>query len=298
MQLGLIGLGKMGYNLALNFKDHGHQVVVNDVNRTQVDELATEGFAPAYDLDELCQKLSPQRVIWLMVPAGKITASVIGLLEGKLSPGDVIIDGGNSHFRDSQGHYAKLKEKGIHFLDCGTSGGMDGARNGACTMIGGDREAYEVVAQALRDVCVPDGSLYTGASGSGHFTKMVHNGIEYGMMQAIAEGFEVLDKSQFDYDFKAVAKLWNNGSVVRSWLMELMEEAFSKDPRLDTIKGVMHSSGEGKWTLETALDLGVPTPVIALSLLMRYRSLQDDTFSGKVVAALRNEFGGHAVEKK
>ena len=298
MQLGLIGLGKMGYNLALNLRDHGHQVVVNDVNSTQVDELAQEGCIPAYDLAQLCEKLSPRRVIWLMVPAGPITESVIGLLKGMLAPGDIVIDGGNSHFRASQANYAELREVGVHFMDCGTSGGTSGARHGACTMIGGDPEAYDVVADVLRDICVPDGSLYTGASGSGHFTKMVHNGIEYGMMQAIAEGFEVLEKSEFDYDFKAVAKLWNNGSVVRSWLMELTESAFSKDPRLDAIRGVMHSSGEGKWTLETALDLGVPTPVIALSLLMRYRSLQDDTFSGKVVAALRNEFGGHAVEKK
>ena len=297
MQLGLIGLGKMGYNLALNLRDHGHEVVVNDVNSTQVDELAQEGCIPAYDLAQLCVTLQPRRVIWLMVPAGHITESVIGLLKGMLAPGDIVIDGGNSHFKASQANYAELKEVGVHFMDCGTSGGTSGARNGACTMIGGDPEAYEVVADVLRDICVPNGSLYTGASGSGHFTKMVHNGIEYGMMQAIAEGFEVLEKSEFDYDFKAVAKLWNHGSVVRSWLMELTESAFSKDPRLATIRGVMHSSGEGKWTLETALDLGVPTPVIALSLLMRYRSLQEDTFSGKVVAALRNEFGGHAVER-
>jgi 6-phosphogluconate dehydrogenase len=297
MQLGLIGLGKMGYNLALNLRDHGHSVVVNDVNSTQVDELAAEGCTPAYTLAELCEKLPPRRVIWLMVPAGKITESVIGLLKGLLAPGDIVIDGGNSHFRASQANYAELKEIGVHFMDCGTSGGMDGARHGACTMIGGDPEAYEVVKDVLRDICVPDGSLYTGAPGSGHFTKMVHNGIEYGMMQAMAEGFEVLDKSEYKIDFPAVAKLWNNGSVIRGWLMELMHDAFAKDPHLDAIKGVMHSSGEGKWTLETALDLGVPTPVIALSLLMRYRSLQEDTFSGKVVAALRNEFGGHAVEK-
>ncbi|MCY7349447.1 MAG: decarboxylating 6-phosphogluconate dehydrogenase [Cytophagaceae bacterium] len=298
MQIGLIGLGKMGYNLALNLHEHGHQVVVNDVNRVPIDELIEQGLTGAYTLDELSQKLSPQRVIWLMVPAGKITESVIGLLEGLLAPGDVVIDGGNSHYRASQQNYAQLKEKGIHFMDCGTSGGTEGARHGACTMIGGDPEAYAAVAQVLADICVPDGSLYTGVSGSGHFTKMVHNGIEYGMMQAIAEGFEVLEKSEFDYDHRAVAKLWNNGSVVRSWLMELTENAFGKDPHLNSIRGIMHSSGEGKWTLETALDLGVPTPVIALSLLMRYRSLQDDTFSGKVVAALRNEFGGHAVEKK
>ncbi|MEH7467569.1 decarboxylating 6-phosphogluconate dehydrogenase, partial [Priestia megaterium] len=178
------------------------------------------------------------------------------------------------------------------------SGGMEGARNGACMMIGGDKEAFATIEPIFRDINVENGYLYSGAAGSGHFLKMVHNGIEYGMMQAIAEGFDVLEKSEFDYDYEAVARVWNNGSVIRSWLIELMERAFSKDAKLDSIKGVMHSSGEGKWTVESALDLQVPTPVIALSLMMRYRSLEDDTFTGKVVAALRNEFGGHAVEKQ
>lgn len=299
MQIGLIGLGKMGYNIALNLHNHGHNVVAYDRSEELTSKISSEkGISTANSLAEVCSQLSPRRVIWLMVPAGNIVDEVIGSLVPHLSPGDILIDGGNSNFNDTVQRYQMLKEKKIDFLDCGTSGGTSGALNGACTMIGGEREVYEFCKPVFDDISLPNGTLYVGAAGAGHFVKMVHNGIEYGMMQAIAEGFEVLEKSSYDIDFQKVATLWNHGSVVRSWLMELTANAFSKDPHLDAIRGVMHSSGEGKWTLETALDLGVPTPVIALSLLMRYRSQQDDTFAGKVVAALRNEFGGHAVEKK
>ena len=297
MQVGIIGLGKMGFNLALNLKRNNYQVVAQDVNTDFVSKMGQEGIETAYTFEELCQKLTDRRVIWLMVPAGEIVDGVITSLLPYLSKNDIIIDGGNSNYNDSKRRYAQLKEHGIDFLDCGTSGGTSGALNGACTMIGGDAAVFEYVAQVFKDISVENGFLYTGAAGSGHFTKMVHNGIEYGMMQSIAEGFEVFEHSEFDIDFQKTAKLFNHGSVVRSWLMELTENAFSKDARLDGIKGIMHSSGEGKWTLETALDLGVPTPVIALSIMMRYRSQMSDTFSGKVVAALRNEFGGHAVEK-
>jgi 6-phosphogluconate dehydrogenase len=297
MQVGIIGLGKMGFNLALNLKRNKYQVVAQDVNTDFVSKIGEEGIETAYTVEELCQKLTSRRVIWLMVPAGEIVDAVIVSLLPYLSKNDIIIDGGNSNYNDSKRRYAQLKELGIDFLDCGTSGGTSGALNGACTMIGGDADVFDYVAQVFKDISVENGFLYTGAAGSGHFTKMVHNGIEYGMMQSIAEGFEVFEHSEFDIDFQKTAKLFNHGSVVRSWLMELTENAFSKDARLDGIKGIMHSSGEGKWTLETALDLGVPTPVIALSIMMRYRSQMSDTFSGKVVAALRNEFGGHAVEK-
>lgn len=297
MQVGIIGLGKMGFNLALNLKRNNYQVVAQDVNTDFVSKIGQEGIETAYTVEELCQKLTDRRVIWLMVPAGEIVDAVIVSLLPYLSKNDIIIDGGNSNYNDSKRRYAQLKEHGIDFLDCGTSGGTSGALNGACTMIGGDAEVFDYVANVFKDISVENGFLYTGAAGSGHFTKMVHNGIEYGMMQSIAEGFEVFEHSEFDIDFQKTAKLFNHGSVVRSWLMELTENAFSKDARLDGIKGIMHSSGEGKWTLETALDLGVPTPVIALSIMMRYRSQMSDTFSGKVVAALRNEFGGHAVEK-
>lgn len=189
-------------------------------------------------------------------------------------------------------------EKGIYFFDCGTSGGTDGARNGACTMIGGDVDKFSDIEPLFKDLSVEDGYLYTGKAGSGHFLKMVHNGIEYGMMQSIAEGFEILNKSDFNYDYEKVAKVWNHGSVIRSWLIELIENAFSKDAKLDDLRGIMNSSGEGKWTVESALDFQVAAPVIALSLMMRYRSQEDDTFSGKVVAALRNEFGGHETVSK
>lgn len=297
MQVGIIGLGKMGFNLALNLKRNNYQVVAQDVNADFVSKIGQEGIETAYTVEELCQKLNNRRVIWLMVPAGEIVDGVITSLLPYLSKNDIIIDGGNSNYNDSKRRYAQLKEHGIDFLDCGTSGGTSGALEGACTMIGGDADVFDYVAEVFKDISVENGFLYTGAAGSGHFTKMVHNGIEYGMMQSIAEGFEVFEHSEYDIDFQKTAKLFNHGSVVRSWLMELTENAFSKDARLDGIKGIMHSSGEGKWTLETALDLGVPTPVIALSIMMRYRSQMSDTFSGKVVAALRNEFGGHAVEK-
>ncbi|WKL49528.1 decarboxylating 6-phosphogluconate dehydrogenase [Flavobacterium pectinovorum] len=297
MQVGIIGLGKMGFNLALNLKRNNYDVVAQDVNSDFVSKIGQEGIETAFSVEELCEKLTDRRVIWLMVPAGEIVDAVITSLLPYLSKSDIIIDGGNSNYNDSKRRYAQLKEHGIDFLDCGTSGGTSGALNGACTMIGGDADVFDYVAKVFKDISVENGFLYTGAAGSGHFTKMVHNGIEYGMMQSIAEGFEVFEHSEFDIDFQKTAKLFNHGSVVRSWLMELTENAFSKDARLDGIKGIMHSSGEGKWTLETALDLGVPTPVIALSIMMRYRSQMSDTFSGKVVAALRNEFGGHAVEK-
>ena len=298
MQIGFVGLGKMGFNMVLNLLRHKHEVIGYDINEVLVNAVRAEGAQGALTLPELCQTLQGRRVLWLMIPAGPLIDKVVGELVPLLNQGDIIIDGGNSHYADTVRRHAALKEKGIDYVDCGTSGGMEGALNGACTMVGGDPDVVQYIDEVFTDMSVENGYLYTGPAGSGHFAKMVHNGIEYGMMQSIAEGFEVLEKSQFPYDYQAVAKMWNNGSVIRSWLMELTENAFSKDAKLDTIKGRMHSSGEGKWTLETALDLGVPTPVIAMSVLMRYRSLQDDTFSGKVVAALRNEFGGHAVEKK
>ncbi|WP_280770469.1 phosphogluconate dehydrogenase (NAD(+)-dependent, decarboxylating) [Salipaludibacillus daqingensis] len=298
MRLGMIGLGKMGYNLALNLLDHKHEVVVNDVNKDQVDGLKESGAIPAYSVKEVVNQLDKPRTIWLMVPAGEITESLVKSLYDLLDEDDVVIDGGNSNYKDSTRRGEFLKEKKIHFVDVGTSGGIEGARQGACMMVGGPKEVVQRVESIFHDTTIENGYLHCGDVGSGHFLKMIHNGIEYGMMQAIAEGFDILDKSPFDYDYEKVAKVWNHGSVIRSWLMELSESAFSKDPNLDGIKGVMNSSGEGKWTVETALDFQAPAPVIALSLMMRYRSLEDDTFTGKVVAALRNEFGGHEVVKK
>lgn len=293
MEIGLIGLGKMGYNLALNLSDHGHTVVGTDVG-----DVTSDVFTIVPTLEDVVNKLSAPRIIWAMVPAGDVTEAVLAELYERLEPGDIVIDGGNSNYKLSVARAEQFAEKDIKFFDCGTSGGTDGARNGACTMVGGDADAWPTIEPIFKDLSVENGYLYTGPAGSGHFLKMIHNGIEYGMMQAIAEGFDILEKSPFDYDYEQVARVWNHGSVVRSWLMELTENAFKKDAKLDEIRGVMHSSGEGKWTIETALDLQAAAPVIALSLMMRYRSLEDDTFSGKVVAALRNEFGGHAVVKK
>lgn len=298
MYIGLVGLGKMGYNIALNLIRNKHGVAAYDTIEENVSNIVKEGAVGTSSLEDLVKKLHGRRVVWLMVPAGEIVDGVIGELVQYLSPHDIIIDGGNSNYKDSIRRYKTLKEKGIDFLDCGTSGGTSGALNGACTMVGGEKEVFSYCEPIFKNISVEDGYLYTGDPGSGHFAKMVHNGIEYGMMQSIAEGFEVLNKSEFDFNYQDIAKVWNHGSVVRSWLMELTESAFSKDKNLDSIKGIMHSSGEGKWTVEAALDLGVPTPVIALSLFMRYRSLEDDTFTGKVIAALRNEFGGHKVERK
>ena len=296
MQVGLIGLGKMGFNLGQNLLDHNHSVVAYDLNPTAVQEMNRLGAKATSNLRELVSSLETPRVLWIMVPH-TVVDSVLSELKPLLEEGDIIIEAGNSHYKESIRRYEELKEDGIRYMDAGTSGGMEGARHGACYMIGGDQEAWEVVEPLFRDTAVENGYLYAGKIGSGHFLKMIHNGIEYGMMAAIGEGFEVLEKSEFDFDYEKVAKVWNNGSVIRSWLMELTENAFSKDPKLEEIKGVMHSSGEAKWTLETALDLQTSTPVIALSLLSRYRSLDNDTFNGKVVAALRNGFGGHAVEK-
>ncbi len=297
MQIGLIGLGKMGYNLALNFKSKGHQVVAFDVNKAAMDKIATEGVTTAPSIADLTNSLQGKRIIWIMVPAGNVVDVILGNIKNYLKADDILIDGGNSHYKDTLARGRDLEKIGVHYLDCGTSGGVNGALHGVCTMIGGKKEVFDYCEPLFKSISVPNGYLYCGKSGSGHFTKMVHNGIEYGMMQSIAEGLEVLHKYDSEVDLAAVSKVWNHGSVVRSWLMELTQHALEKDENLESIKGIMHSSGEGKWTVETALELGVPTPVITMSLLTRYRSQQTDTFSGKVVAALRNEFGGHSVEK-
>lgn len=298
MQIGLVGLGKMGYNLALNFKSKGHSVVAFDVNKAAMENIANEGITTAPTIGDMALAMPGRRVVWMMVPAGNVVDVVLSNLKYHLAPDDIVIDGGNSHYKDTITRARDLEKLGIHYLDCGTSGGVTGALQGVCTMIGGKKEIFDYCEPLFKSISVPDGYLYVGKTGCGHFTKMVHNGIEYGMMQAIAEGMEVLHKHSPEAELASVAKVWNHGSVVRSWLMELTQRALEKDKNLESIKGVMHSSGEGKWTVETALEMGVPTPVITMSLLMRYRSQQEDTFSGKIVAALRNEFGGHAVEKK
>lgn len=298
MEIGLIGLGKMGFNLGLNLLKHNHTVNAFDINAEAVANFNEKGGKAFTSIEEVINALPKPRVVWLMVPAGDITKATVAQVAPLLEAGDILIDGGNSHYKESTRFAAELKEQGIHFMDVGTSGGTEGALNGACMMIGGDEEAFSHIQPFIQDICVENGYVYAGKAGSGHFLKMIHNGIEYGMMQSIAEGFEVLEKSPFDFNYEQVAQVWNNGSVIRSWLMELTQNAFSKDANLDGIRGVMNSSGEGKWTVETALELQAPVPVTTLALMMRYRSQEDDTFTGKVVAALRNEFGGHAVVKK
>ncbi|MBM6585996.1 phosphogluconate dehydrogenase (NAD(+)-dependent, decarboxylating) [Pediococcus acidilactici] len=299
MEIGLVGLGKMGINLAQNMLRHQHKVVGFDLNNALVEKAVGYGATGAASLAEMVQKMTAPRVVWVMVPAGKPTDITIAQLGDLLEAGDYLIDGGNTFWKDSLRHNQLISEKGIHYFDAGSSGGWRGALNGGNFMIGGDdATSFETIRPLFEDISQEDGYLYTGKAGSGHYLKMVHNGIEYGMMAAIGEGFEVLEASQFDYDNEAVAKLWNHGSVVRSWLIELAQDAFSKDPHLAEIAGRMHSNGEGQWTVEEAMDQHVPTPVIYAAVAERYRSIQDDTFTGKVVAALRNEFGGHAVDKK
>ncbi len=300
MNVGLIGLGKMGTGIAKNFLYHGFSVYAFDQDTMARNIITSYGENNNFSL-QVVQSINDfinipsPRAFWIMVPSGEPIDQVIAALIPILVPGDIVIDGGNSHFKDSIRRASMLSAYNIHYLDAGVSGGVDGAEQGACLMVGGEEAAFKQVEPLISSTATTGGYLYAGPIGSGHFLKMVHNGIEYGMMQAIAEGFDLLDKSPFSYDFKQVADLWNHGSVIRSWLMELLGNAFEEDSKLESIKGIMQSSGEGQWTVETALEYRVPLPVISMSLYMRYRSLETDTFSGKIVAALRNQFGGHPV---
>ncbi|MFV0503172.1 MAG: phosphogluconate dehydrogenase (NAD(+)-dependent, decarboxylating) [Lachnospirales bacterium] len=294
MKIGIIGLGKMGYNIALNGRDKGHEVIAYNRSKEKMDEIEKEGVKVARTLEDLAKEFGSERkIIWMMIPAGDTIDNMIKTLIPLLNKGDILLDGGNSNFNDTKRRALELEKLEIDFCDVGTSGGMSGARHGACTMIGGKPEVFSVIEPFIKDICVENGYLHCGPYGSGHYVKMIHNGIEYGMMGAIGEGFEILHKSEFDLDYEKVARVWSNGSVIRGWLMELMEEAFKKDGKLDNISGEMYSSGEGLWTVEEALKLQVSASVITASLLERYRSLENSTFTGKSVAALRNGFGGH-----
>ena len=298
MHVGMIGLGKMGGNMATRLVRGGHRVVGTDRGEPARTELKTHGGEPANDIAALVAALAPPRAIWLMVPAGAPTEDVLNQLMAACAPGDVIVDGGNSYYKDSVRRAATLASKGLKLLDQGTSGGVWGLTEGYCLMIGGDRAAFDLVEPALKTLAPPNGYRWLGPSGAGHYSKMVHNAIEYGMMQAYAEGFEILRASDYRYDLGDLSNLWMQGSVVRSWLLELAARAFEKDPDLAQLKGVVQDSGEGRWTLAESIDRAVPMPVLAVSLQMRFRSRQEDSFAGKVLAALRNEFGGHAVVSK
>jgi 6-phosphogluconate dehydrogenase len=298
MKLGMIGLGKMGGNMTERLMKDGHQLVVFDRSAEAVGKYAGLGASGARDVADMVGQLESPRVVWIMVPAGKPVDDTIAALVPGLSKGDVIIDGGNSNFHDTMRRGASLGEQGIEFVDSGTSGGIWGLENGYCLMIGGSDGAFRLCEPIFRTLAPPDGYAHMGPVGSGHYVKMIHNGVEYGMLQAYAEGYEILHASkEFDLDLKKIASVWNHGSVVRSWINELAESAFAKDADLSALKGFVADSGEGRWTVQEAVDLDVPAPVITLSLLMRLRSRQEDSFSAKVIAALRNEFGGHAVHK-
>lgn len=298
MKLGFVGLGKMGENMVENILAHHHEVVVFDLSREAVEKLAGKGASPAVSLEQMVARLPVPRICWLMVPSGdpvdKTLESLFPLLDG----GDIVVDGGNSNYHDTVRRSEMLAEKGIGFMDVGTSGGLEGARNGACMMVGGDRKVFMSLVPLFEDMCVSGGYGYMGESGAGHFAKMVHNGVEYGMMQAIGEGFDVLENSRFVFDHQEVARVWANGSVIRGWLMDLVARAFEKDEDLGYLSGEIADSGEGKWMVETALEQGVAIPVIADALFRRYRSRSRDNFSDKVVAALRHEFGGHGFIPK
>ena len=297
MQIGLIGLGKMGFNLAQNFSRNQHEVIAFDISKQAMERIREKGIKTVASVGELADSLSGRKVIWIMVPAGNAVDVILGNLKNHLQADDIIIDGGNSHYKETISRAGDLDRLGIHLLDCGTSGSVDGALNGISATVGGFSGAYQYCADLFNSIAAPSGVLYCGKSGSGHFVKMIHCGIEYGMMQAIAEGVELVHKFNPDLDLAAILKTWNNGSVIESHLLKLTQRVFEKEKDLASIKGVMNSSGEGKWTVETALELGVPAPVITMALLTRYRSHQNDTLSGKVVAALRHQFGGHPVER-
>jgi 6-phosphogluconate dehydrogenase len=297
MDIGMVGLGRMGANMAQRLLGGGHRVVVTDLNADAVKASAGAGAEPAASLADLVASLPPRRAIWMMVPSGAPVQSTINALAPLLSRGDVLVDGGNSNYHDSIRRAEDLAAKGIDYLDVGTSGGIWGLKEGYCLMVGGSASAFAHVEPALRTLAPPDGYAHVGSSGAGHFVKMVHNGIEYGLMAAYGEGFELLAASKFGLDLRRIAALWNRGSVVRSWLLELTERAFARDPRLESIRGYVQDSGEGRWTVQEALDLDVPAPIITLSLMRRFESRQRESFSAKVQAALRNEFGGHAVER-
>jgi 6-phosphogluconate dehydrogenase len=287
MQLGMVGLGRMGANMAERLRRGGHDVIGYDRD-PKISQVAS--------LAELVAKLNAPRSVWLMVPSGDATEQSVKEVAGLLQRGDLVADGGNSNFRDSMRRGAELAERGLLFVDAGVSGGIWGLENGYCLMVGGSDEAVTRIEPALKTLAPEDGYAHVGPVGAGHVTKMVHNGIEYAMLEAYGEGFEILQTSEFDLDLHEIARLWNRGSVVRSWLLELAERAFARDPQLSALRGYVEDSGEGRWTVMEAINESVPVPGIALSLFARFASRQDDSFAMKVIAALRNEFGGHAVK--
>ncbi len=301
MKFAMIGLGRMGGNMVTRLLRGGHEVVVWNRSQEPVQKAVREGATASTTIDDLISKLEAPRVVWVMLPSGEVTEEMITTLSEKLSKGDIIIDGGNSNFKDTVRNGEVLTEKGFHFIDVGTSGGIWGLTEGYAMMVGGEKEAVEQIRPLLETLApAPDlGWGHMGPSGSGHFVKMVHNGIEYGMMQAYAEGFEIMRaKKNFNLDLAQIAELWRYGSVVRSWLLDLTANALKENPNMDGIKGWVADSGEGRWTVFAAIDEDVPAPVITLSLMMRFVSRQDESYGAKLLASMRNQFGGHAIKKE
>ena len=299
MDLVIAGLGRMGANMARRLHAAGHHVVTYNRSAQKVRDIMTEGLDGAFSPAEAVAKLPTPRIVWLMLPSGDVTEAAMEEFAGVLSEGDTLIDGGNANFKDSKRRHALMAERGIRFVDAGISGGVWGLQNGYGTMVGGDREAVEPLEPIFTALAPEHGYIHCGPSGSGHYTKMVHNGIEYGLMQAYAEGFEILHASEYPLDLEAVAKAWQHGTVIRSWLLELAGNAFAQRGQdLEGIKGYVSDSGEGRWTVQEAMDLDVPAPVITQSLITRFRSRQDESYTAQVLAALREQFGGHAIKEK
>jgi 6-phosphogluconate dehydrogenase len=297
MRIGFVGLGRMGANMVRRLLRDGHEVVAYNRTPEKTKEIAGEGATAAFSIGELVDKLEKPRAVWIMVPAGDATEAQIEELLEHLEAGDTIIDGGNTNFHDDQRRQRDLAAKGINYVDAGTSGGIWGLQVGYCLMVGGEKEAVEPLEAIFKSLAPEGGYLHVGGPGAGHYVKMVHNGIEYGLMQAYAEGFEIMHASSYELDLAGISELWMQGSVVRSWLLELAGRAFrANGPDLEHLKGFVADSGEGRWTVQEAIDHDVPAPVITLSLLTRFRSRQDDSYGAKVLAALRNEFGGHEVK--
>ena len=299
MELAIVGLGRMGGNMARRLHQAGHRVVAFNRSPEKTKEIISEGLEGGFEPAEVVKMLAKPRIVWLMVPAGDATEETMNEFAALLEPGDTIVDGGNSNFKDSKRRHSLMKEKGISFIDAGISGGIWGLKNGYGTMVGGDAEAVNRLEPIFKSLAPEGGYVYCGPAGAGHYTKMVHNGIEYGLMQAYAEGFEIMHASEYPLDLEKIAKAWMHGTVIRSWLLELAGLAFEANGTdLENIKGWVADSGEGRWTVAEAIDHDVPAPIITLSLLARFASRQDESYSAKVTAALRQQFGGHAVKSE
>lgn len=297
MQIGMVGLGRMGMSMSRRLIKGGHEVAAYDRDADRVREIAKEGAAGASSLEDMVKKLKSPRALWLMLPAGNPVEETIANLSKIVSRGDLMIDGGNSYYKDDIRRAQVLSQQGIQYMDIGVSGGVWGLEVGYCMMAGGNENDFRRLEPILKTLAPKDGYLYCGPTGAGHFIKMIHNGIEYGMMQAYGEGFEIIEASPYKQDLSKIAHLWNQGSVVRSWLLELAEQAFAEDTDLKSLSGYVEDSGEGRWTVQQAVEAGVPAPVITLALYQRFASRQKDAFRLRVLAALRNQFGGHAVGK-